>query len=182
MTETARSCIVARKPSAPSCFDEAATALPRNPPRQVDAREHQAARAARRGVQAQSRPQRILDAPSIRLGYDRLSVSRLGSRPAHRQLSPPEGRSKYSNVPQRAIALTVPFLSANPRPFVPASRVIPREHQAHLSAEPPGAETPARIPRPHGHRGRPESAGAPPRQGSQAPFGLNVAGRQVGFS
>jgi len=48
-----------------------------------------------------------------------------------------------------------------------------RGHQEDVSAEPARAQTPPRFPRAHGHHQWPEGPFAPPRQGPQAPFGLN---------
>lgn len=44
-----------------------------------------------------------------------------------------------------------------------------RVHQADFSAEQSGAQAASRLPRADGHQERPEGAGAPPRQGPQAP-------------
>ncbi len=50
-----------------------------------------------------------------------------------------------------------------------------RVHQADLPAEQPEAQTAPRLPLAHGHQERPESAGAPPRQGPQAHFRLTTS-------
>jgi ribonuclease P protein component len=50
-----------------------------------------------------------------------------------------------------------------------------RGHQKDVSAEPARAQTPPRIPSPHGDKERPEGAQPPPGQGPQAPLGLKNA-------
>lgn len=47
-----------------------------------------------------------------------------------------------------------------------------RGHQEDVSAEPARAQTPPRIPSPHGDKERPEGAQPPPGQGPQAPVRL----------
>src|SRR5580704_11094551 len=59
----------------------------------------------------------------------------------------------------------------------PALRRVSRHHrrtgrEAHLSTVEAGPQAAAWVPRPHGHRRRPQSAGQPADQGPQAPVGL----------
>ena len=66
--------------------------------------------------------------------------------------------------------------SARPWRHSPASR-RPSADEAHLSAKRPSAEAEARLPRADVDPGRPRHPEAPPREGAQAPFGVDGADR-----
>jgi ribonuclease P protein component len=51
-----------------------------------------------------------------------------------------------------------------------------RHDEAHVPAEQPGAQAPARLPRPHGDQGRPAGDQPPPRPRPQARLGLTGHG------
>ena len=66
-----------------------------------------------------------------------------------------------------------PSTGAAPPPAVRVPRSPETDREAHLSTVEAGPQAPARLPRPHGDRRRPQGAGQPPRQGPQAPVRLS---------
>ena len=55
---------------------------------------------------------------------------------------------------------------------VQAAEVMESRDEAHVSTLEPGSRPSPRVPRPHGHQGRPPCAFGPPRQGPQEAVGL----------
>lgn len=53
------------------------------------------------------------------------------------------------------------------------TKEAPRGDEADFPAEQSRAQAPARLPRAHGDGGRPQGAGAPPRQGPREAFGID---------
>ena len=58
-----------------------------------------------------------------------------------------------------------------------AADVMEIRDEAHISALEPGSRPSPRVPRPHGHQGRPSCSGSPPRQGPEKAVGLNRPAR-----
>lgn len=116
--------------------------------------------------------------PSTHLGTGRIASGGHAARRWRRSVF--EGRLCRSVAPRSRVPEHFPAGSSVPGPVVPRhGQRMENYREADLSAEQARAQAPARLPRPDGNRWRPQRRRASPRQGSQAPVGVNAPPRRM---